>query len=165
MDTLLNDEYNLHHSIKMKFPIPLVTLRCGVCLCHICIIESKMQIAFWNPREISLYSFLGYERAEKEREREKKRDSILWEIKLSNETRGTKYSFDVINLHWNALKFNALFSVYLIWINFRARSKYFSHVLLLSFKLHFYCTTWTKRKSIAILDICDNQKSEKPNDL
>ena len=73
MDTLLNDEYNLHYSIKMKFPIPLVTLRCGVCLCHICIIESKMQIAFCNPREISLYSFFGYERAEKEREREKER--------------------------------------------------------------------------------------------
>ena len=82
-------------------------------------------------------------RESRERERERKRDSILWEIKLSNETRGRKYSFDVINLHWNALKFNALFSVYLIWINFRARSKYFIHVLLLSFKLHFYCTTWT----------------------
>ena len=91
MNTLLNDKYDLHHSIKMKFPIPLVTLRCGVCLCHICIIESKMQIAFCNPREISMYSFFGYERAENERERR--------EIRLSNESRGRKYSFDVINLH------------------------------------------------------------------
>ena len=32
-----------------------------------------MQIAFCNPREISLYSFFGYERAEKEREKEKER--------------------------------------------------------------------------------------------
>ena len=136
MDTLLNDEYNLHHSIKMKFPIPLVTLRCGVCLCHICIIESKMQIAFCNPRVISWYSFVVYERAE--RKIYIKRDSILWEIKMSNETTGRKYSFDVINLHWNALKFNALFSVYLIWINFRARSNYFSLIIVLqaTFLLH-----------------------------